>query len=627
MSKDTGQFLFLSLMVALLAGLAFLPGLPGDFVFDDHPNIVSNTSIQMERLDADALAKAITTPQISGSMRGLPTLTFALDYWRGGGTADPATFKTTNIIIHALTALALAWLFRSLLLMAGISAARVRWLAPAFALAWALHPLHVSSVLYAVQRLQTMGTLFLVLALLAYLKARQAQMEGRPGRTGMLLTLLLWALALACKEDSALLPAYTLALELTVLRFRAADAKLVIFLRRGYLFATMAGAVAFLFWFAPRYWHWEAYPGRDFSTWERLLTQARVLCMYLWQILLPLPRNMPFYYDWLQPSRGLLQPWTTLPAIALLLALLGTAWRLRKRLPLFTLGVLLFFAAHFITANVIGLELAFEHRNHFALIGAILAVGALLDAASLRWRIRPALQATLGAGLLVALGTATLIRAQSWNSTLALAQTSARLAPHSARAWISLCAGLYEAGGGAVADNPRLDEAIAACSSGAELAPNSLNNPALLIALKTLRGDVTQQDWDFFQRRLETVQMSWDNGRAPSILTHNYREGVKLDKQPLLKVIATLVERIGSDMKPFSLASLGYFVMNDLEEPDLAMPYFIQVIKTSPLNDPFPHQLGGELRAIDRPDLAETIEQLGLDRLRNADTQADVDKR
>src|SRR3546814_8447978 len=100
------------------------------------------------------------------------------------------------------------------------------------ALAWAAHPLQVSSVLYAVQRFQTMGTLFLVLALWAYLKARQAQIEGRPGRTGLLLALLLWVAAMGCKEDSVLLPAYTLALELTVLRFSANSTRLAGILRR-----------------------------------------------------------------------------------------------------------------------------------------------------------------------------------------------------------------------------------------------------------------------------------------------------------------------------------------------------------------------------------------------------------
>ena len=605
------QYLIFSLVIALLAGLLYLPGLPGEFMFDDIPNIVNNASIQLKHLSASGLLEVIATPQISGQMRSLPTLTFALDYWRAGG-ADPATFKSTNILIHALTAFALAWMFRSLLLAAGREEQRVKWLAPALALAWAIHPLQVSSVLYAVQRLQTMGTLFLVLALLAYLQARRAQIDGRSGRTGMMVTLLLWAMAMSCKEDSALFPAYTLAMELTVLRFAAADFALSTRLRRGYMLASVAGAALYCFVIVPHFWRWETYSGRDFSTPERLLTEARVLCLYLWQIVLPLPSHMPFYYDWLQPSRSLLQPWTTLTSIAVVLALLGTAWRLRSRQPFFALGVFLFFGAHFITSNVIALELAYEHRNNFALIGAVLAISSLLAQLGLRLRLRPAQQAATVCLLLLALGTATVLRAHSWSSNLLFAQASTEAAPSSPRAWIQLCASYFEGGGGPNPANPNLDKAIRACSAGTAAAPDSLNNPALLIVLKTLRGSITPQDWALFQQRLEIVRMTPDNSRAPLILKHFAEEGVGIDKQRLLGVLATLTRR--ASLEPYDLSSIGYFVMNKLEEPDQAMPYFTKAIQQASPQDPFPQQLAAELRAKGRPDLAWTIEHAGQNR-------------
>ena len=611
MSIATGRFLLLSLIVAILGGLLFTPGLPGEFLFDDLPNIVNNASIQMTTLDANALINAVATPQISGSMRGLPTLTFALDYWRGGG-ADPATFKITNILIHALTACAMAWFFRSLLLISGIPGVRVQWLAPALAFAWAAHPLQVSSVLYAVQRIQTLGTLFLILALWSYLTARQAQIEHRSGRTGLMLTGLFWAVAMGCKEDSALLPAYTLALELTVLRFAAANARLASLLRRSYLLATLVGATAYLLLVVPHYWQWSTIPGRDFSTPERLLTQARVICMYLWQALVPLPQHMPFYYDWLQPSRGLLQPWTTLASLAVIAALLIMAWWLRRSWPLFALGVFMFFGAHFIASNVVPLELAYEHRNHFALIGVVLALGSLLAHAGLRLRVLPAVQVALCAALLVGLGSATLLRAHTWKSNQSIARTGTEAAPRSPRAWIQLCAAYFESGGGPVPGNPHLDQAITACSAGAAATPNSLNNPALLIVLKSLRGNIVPLDWERFQQRLERAPMTPDNRRAPLILKHFVQQGVKLDKQELLQALATLVQR--ANPKPFDLSMIGYFVMNDLAEPDVALPYFIRAIEAASPNDPFAQQLAGELRAKDRPDLAERIELASLSR-------------
>ncbi len=596
--------LLITLVIALVAALPFTAGLPGDFVFDDIPNIVNNDGLKLQKLDGESLIKIATAPQISGSLRALPTLTFALDFWRSGHL-DPAAFKSTNILIHALTACALAWFFHALLLTAGVKVGRARWAAVALSLAWALHPLQVSSVLYVVQRMQTLGTLFLVLALLAYLQARRAHLAGRSGRTGLLAAVLMWVVAMGCKEDSVLFPVYALALELTVLGFGAADVALARRLRRGYLAASVAGIMVYALILVPNYWHWEAYPARDFSSIERLLTQARVLCMYLWQIVVPMPSHMPFYYDWLQPSRGLLQPWTTLPSILVVLALVVLAWRLRARWPLFSLGLLLFFAAHLITSNVIGLELAFEHRNHFALIGAILALGSLLARAATVMQMRVWTQAVICVAILAVLCGGLVMRARDWATPYAFAVASTKLAPSSGRAWFGLCLLQMETGGGAVADNPRLDQAIDACGSGAEAAPYALNSLATLVVLKTVRGDITHGDWARFQERLETVNMNWENQRAPLAFSQHFRNGVALDKQQMMRAFATLSRR--ASIAPFNSASLGYFIMDDLHEPDQAMPYFLIAVGSANPLDPFPWQLADELKEKNRPDLAAEI--------------------
>ncbi len=605
-SNANARFLMASLVAAVVGSLLFVPGLPGEFVFDDFHNIVNNQAVHLTQLNAEVLAKVLATSQVSG-MRPLPMLSFALDYWRAGG-ADPFVFKTTNLVIHALTTLALAWLFRSLLLAARVSDTRVRWLAPALALAWAAHPLQVSAVLYTVQRIQTMGTLFLVLALLAYLQARRAQINGRPGRLGLLASLLLWAVAMGCKEDSALLPAYALALELTILRFSAADIRVTSTLKRLYLVGTLAGIAVYMLWVIPHFWQWETLPGRGFSTLERLLTQPRVLCLYLWQILVPLPQNMPFYYDWLQPSRNLLQPWTTLPAIAVVLGLPLVAWRLRGRLPLFALGVFLFFASHLIASNVVALELAFEHRNHFALIGAVLAVGSLLALAGKHLGAHTTTAVAVCAAGLIALGSATLVRAQDWRSASSIASVGTKATPSSGRAWVQLCSSQFMAGGGAVAGNTHLGEAIHTCEQGARSAPQSLNSLTLLIVMKTLRGDAAPRDWDRLQQRMHTVYMSDDNTRVFLILVAHAQMGVALDRQELMETLDILLER--GNFGPVNRANLGFFVLNDLQEPDRALPYFIKSIEARAANDPFPFQLGAELRAKGRPDLAERIEQL-----------------
>lgn len=614
---SSGHFLLLSLIVAVCSALAMAPGLPGSFVFDDTPNITANEVIHLDELSAASLSRVLATPQLSGTTRVLPTLSFAIDYWRGGG-AEPGVFKTTNIAIHALTTLALAWFFRSLLAAVNVPPARAHWAALALALAWAVHPLQVSAVLYTVQRIQTMGTLFLVLSLWAYLQARLAQIDGLPARSPMLAAGLFWVLALGCKEDSALLPAYTLALELTVLRFRASNATLASRLRSGYLIAVILAAGLYFFVAVPHFWNSAGYLDRNFSASERLMTQPRALAMYLWQILVPLPGHMPFYYDWFQPSRSLVRPWTTLPALLLILLLLGLAWRLRNRMPLVALGIFLFFSAHAIASNVVALELAFEHRNHLALIGAILTCGALLAAASQRLRLRPMTQSIACAALLTALTALTLTRVQSWATTEDIAKAATQAAPSSDRAWSQLCASIFSGGGGVVPQNPRLDEAVDACESGADAAPSSLGSAALLIVLKSHRGDADATDWTDFRKRLRTVPMTRDNARSFLILTYHGHHGVDMDREELIETLWTYARH--GDRLPYHLATLGYFVMGQLDDADRALPFFIETIMHSAPRDPFPAVLAAELRQAGRPDLALRVDAAGRtrDRVRAA---------
>src|SRR3546814_16658851 len=102
MTKANTRFLLLSLLITVLAGLMFTPGLPGEFIFDDTPNITTNTAIHMTRLDGESLGKVLATPPVSGSLRALPTISFALDS-RPRRCPDPAVLNTPQHVIHPPT--------------------------------------------------------------------------------------------------------------------------------------------------------------------------------------------------------------------------------------------------------------------------------------------------------------------------------------------------------------------------------------------------------------------------------------------------------------------------------------------------------------------------------------------
>ena len=512
-------------------------------------------------------------------------------------------FKATNLAIHALTAFVLALFFRQLLLLAHWPARRAALVALALAGLWAVHPLQVSSVLYVVQRMQTLGTLFLVLALWAYLKARHAQIDARRSRRYVALTGLFWVLAFAAKEDSILLPAYAWVLELTVLRFRAARPALARGLQHGYAVAALVGVAAYLLVVVPHYWSWGDYPGRTFSSAERLLTQGRVLVMYIGQILLPLPERLPFFYDDLKVSRGLLDPVTTLPAWGLIAALLVWAWRWRAKRPVFACGVLLFFAGHFMTSNVIGLEMAFEHRNHFPLIGAVLALGDMMVAALLRWSVRLEWGVAWVVLVFAATGTATVIRAHAWGEPLRFAQYGVDIAPDSERAWLAL-GGVHAYLARLRPGSSHLDSAIETCRQGAQ----RLGSALLLsnvVNYKTIKGNVTQQDWDRFHQRLEQVPMTVQNRNVIWVMIQNAQRGIPMDERGVLTTMEILSRR--TTYSPSENLRLASYALNDTPFSEEALPYLIRAVEQSPAGDAGIEQM---LSALSESGWDEWVEQL-----------------
>jgi len=594
--KSTARFNAIALLGALAASLVFVPGLGGGFIFDDRQNIAQNAALRIASLDPESLLYAMYSFQPGQGSRALPMLTFALDFWRGG--MDPAVFKATNIALHAITLLAVVALFRLWLLLAGVQARRASIAAVALATAWAVHPLQVSSVLYVVQRMQTMGTLFLVLALWAYTLMRQAQIDGTRSRQHAVLAILFWGLAFASKEDSAVLPAYTLLLELTLLRFRAARPALERTLRTMYAALTAVGMVAFLAVVVPHYWHSEAYPGRNFSSYERLLTQGRVLAMYLGQILLPLPDRMPFFYDDFVVSRSLLSPATTLPSLLLHAILLALAWWQRGRRPLFALGVLLFFAGHFVTSNVLNLELAFEHRNHFPLLGAVLAIGSLGMEAWQRWQLRPATAGRAAVVLLAALALATGLRSHQWGNPTRMAEAGVRLAPDSERAWTELCTRYFDLNAG-VRDSPYIDKAIAACQQGAA----RTQSPLLLfnvIVYKTFRGSPTRDDWPPFIRALRQAPASAEVASVEQAVIRNVTGGFPMDAAGAIEAIDVIVGRTPLTARQY--VDLAIYVQDHSPEDAAGLPYLERAVRATPPGDPMVQRLYRDLEAAGRED-------------------------
>lgn len=422
------QFLTGLVLVALTA-LVYWPGLTGPFLFDDFPALVSNSRVHVAAGDWPGLWQAATSFVPGGTGRQLAMASFGLNHMLGG--LDPWGWKLGGLLVHLVNAVLVYLLCLRLLVLAGVQQWQ-RLSAFAVALLWAVHPLQASTVLYVVQRMETLSLTFILLALLSYLRGRSAQIAGQRGWPWLAACVPLLVLALGGKESALLLPLYTLCLELTLLSFAGYTPGQRRFWRWGYAAGVVLGAFVYFVLVVPHYAAMQPYIGRDFSMLERLLSQLRILPMYLGQILLPLPGSMTFYYDDFVSSTSLLQPWTTAIGGLLLVGLAFLAWWWRARVPLASLGIFWFFAAHAITSNVVPLELVFEHRNYFALLGVLLVVAE--GVRHIPVRDGPGIKVVGVAAVIVLLGFLGMVRSAMWGNNLLLTTELTHLNPNSARA-------------------------------------------------------------------------------------------------------------------------------------------------------------------------------------------------
>ena len=388
-----------------LAGLCALtlwlyaPGLHGPLVFDDYHALEG-------LLEADGLPP--DWPQWVMSPTGpLGRPVSMLSFLANAGLFGNAlwAWKLSNVLLHCLTGIALVGLARLLFsTQRELSSRAVAVLSVALGAWWLLHPLWVSTVLYTVQRMTQLSALFSVCGMLLYLDTRLHRPDGWPARLRVLLVYLLCLpLAAGAKENGLLLPGFLGALELTVLAGKG-DAGLRRFSRILLLASSgLALALGGMYWLR----HLDdgltaSYTRRGFTLAQRLLTEARVLCLYLAEILAPSRARLGFLHDDIAVSQSLWVPATTLPACLTVGGLGLTGWVLRRRQPLVALGLLWFLVGQSLESSVIPLELMFEHRNYLPSFGILLGAMALAS----RWvygRIgAAALVAVLGLNLLVA---------------------------------------------------------------------------------------------------------------------------------------------------------------------------------------------------------------------------------
>lgn len=355
-------------LVLLLTWFCYRPALGGAFLFDDLHNLGGLAQIDDSKSFVNYVFSGVAGPL--GRPIALWSFAMQADHWEEGARA----FLLVNVLIHIVNAALLAWCLYELALCRSVEKRGATFVAASAASLWVLLPLLAPASLMVVQRMTTLSALFSLLGLASYLMLR-IRLADMPGKAliGMSASLVVaTGLAALAKESGLLLPVFVLVLEATVLerptaidvrRWRAWRAVFLLLPTLAIL-AYLTTRVSYPDWLIAR---------RDFNAWERLLTEAHILWLYIFKAFVVLPGQLGVFHDGYPIARSLLQPLTFL-ACGAWVATIVAALVWRRRYPLFALAVFWYLAGHVFESTVIPLELYFEHRNYMPLIGPVFAL-------------------------------------------------------------------------------------------------------------------------------------------------------------------------------------------------------------------------------------------------------------
>lgn len=567
-------------LLTLVGGIVYWNGLNGGFIFDDFPNLVDDPDWRLTSLDTTSVVQVMGNGVTGDVGRPLALLSFGLNYYFTG--LAPWPMKATGLALHLLNsglvfALASALFGRVL----RVSAVQVRLMAFAVATVWMVHPLQVSTVLYIVQRMEIGGATGILIALLCYLKARSSTPWSRAAFFWWCSTALGAVIGVAFKETAILIPAYTLLLEVFVLKFRNSDGARARALFLMYALGGLGAAVLYFTVILPGALVPERYSARDFSLAGRLYSQPGILLNYIQQIVLPWPESLKFYYDNAEVPPSWRSSAFIVPMLALV-TLSSVVWVLRKHWPLTALGIGWFFVSHLLTSNVVPLELAFEHRNYLAIAGIALALAQPLAALMGRWTIEA--RRTVVVVLLLFVAAMGWVQVQTWADPMRLALTLSNRNPDSSRAG-------YELGRALLASSPADPASPAWALAEKEFAhaaslPGSSPLPEqALIILSSHQGRAQLPEiWASLERKISKRALGpQEVGALEAIVACRVEGGCRPAKE---QALFTLLSSATAENPRSSRVRVIFsnYAFNVMKDPPLAMKLIREAVQISPLD-------------------------------------------
>lgn len=370
------QPIFFLIVILLVTIFIYIPGLSGDYVFDDSANILENQKLVLEHLTLDQLSRAWYSGDAGPLGRPVSMLSFALNYYLIG-SFEPYYFKLTNLFIHLLNGVLIyliSFKLFSWLLVNKKEKKIINFMALAVCFIWLVHPLNLTSILYVVQRMTSLSTFFGLFSLLLYCHVRSISVTLIKKIFYLICILISLVLSVLSKESGLLFVGLIFWIELCIFKGENLD-KLPIYIAKfrliNLLWIILLVVIFGAMYVAIYFINLQLTPNRNFTVIERLYTESRVVFYYLKMVFIPFLSDLSLYHDDFEISKSILKPTTTLYSIIAIffISLISIVTYKKHPLVLFAWGW--FVISHLMESTFISLELIHEHRNYFATIGFI----------------------------------------------------------------------------------------------------------------------------------------------------------------------------------------------------------------------------------------------------------------
>ncbi|MDB4443750.1 tetratricopeptide repeat protein [bacterium] len=521
LSKTEGDILKWSFL-ALIVFLIYSNSLGGPFIFDDGHNILENSYLRLTNLSfKDIMRAGFDGPS---SQRPVANISFALNYYFN--SYNVLGYRLVNILIHITTGI-LLYLFASTtlsILSLRTGKAFHKWIPFFTALIWLVHPLQTQSVSYIVQRMNSLAAMFYVLSLLLYGRARLAE-EKRTKWVMYAGCIMSGLLSLGSKEIAATLPFF-------------------IFLYEWYFFQDLSRAwlkrhllpiagILILFVVAsflylggnPLEKILLDYENRNFTMVQRIITEFRVVVLYISLLMLPHPSRLNLDYDF-PISHSLTDPLTTLLSFVMIAGLIGLAFYMAKRERLLSFAILWFFGNLVIESSVIDLDLVFEHRT------SLPSTLVILMAVTMAYRyIKPKwLYFGVLCAVAILLSFWTYERNGVWRDDISIWADCAKKSPNKARPHSNLGVAFLQQG--------RTEEAVKQFLETLRINPNYIDAHNNLGVIRRRQGrpeeamkhfsEVLRIDPDYREAHNNLANTLSDLGRPEEAVKH-YSEALRID--------------------------------------------------------------------------------------------------